>query len=313
MSISVDTRDWINGSKVEEIKYDDSYLARVTSLERDLELRIYGGRNSSDYQGVLFTRPTKMDQEFYHTFELLARGMEEQSGRSSRLDITPENFVGWAKHPGTYHKLGPLRWELNTNDRTQYSPNRNEYIRKKGSIPGWLTSSAAISGMSVGVGAALAVGLFAALTDCSVGLIRGLELREGFHGLAHFPTEYVLSKYYNTDRILSELTKTHQKAQSLQGNICNMKKYHSLCRKMEDSFAVLEETFKNTELAKGFFVTYSSRSLDDVYNTFSGILAGINVITEEEPEIVQDPSPIIDPWKVEIPEIKNVLQGGKER
>ena len=140
----------------------------------------------------------------------------------------------------------------------------------------------------------------------------GVRAKAGFMLSYYLQKNKALHPNHIPDRFLEAYTRFDNNRDSL-----SLKKLGKMEEKIDYYYDLITDLFPFTAFQKGLSVQMRSPHLlkleRAVYYAALGVHAELDEDAEEPESVVMVPTGVVDPWEVEVPEIENVLQGGKER
>ncbi len=287
---------------------DGKRSLQQTTLEGDC-LRIWGHKDCA--YGVLF-RPLQILPADYKRFQNLTAFLEDYPG------IEIDNSIG--TYP-KYLREGLVKYSDKTILRINHKSTRftpygyDDYARDK-SLP--LGIATIVAGITAGACVLNQVGLPAPLAflmsttpELLIGIYLG-EKRESKYWLGplrclgHLPyKQYYSRKFSHPSWLWEKAVGIALKAE----NSTNYGECQSLRNRLCPLIPLLEGQFHQTQDYQGLTIHYKG-TLDEVLGFFSYLKTG-NQKHLIQPEDSGQPLPLINPWEVDIPEIKSLLQGVK--
>ncbi len=329
MSYSIHEVDRGLGKLVTEVICDNTRIAQV-AVDDNVYFRAYDDGRS--HRGVLFIPNLTVDEKKHQTFKSLVERIEICTGKSSGLKTDAPSFVDYVKRKGASADVGYFDLRLRIQDKRitkhvwnsgYYSPKMYSYLRETPHIMGLMTSIGGILTSASVLFSAPDIPLYISLPliGCStlpeiIGVRTYADLcmpaqngrRGPLFSLGHAPSFFHrLKNLKDPQFVLGKFLEAHREMESLGNCIKQQRRYTSLLNTQDYYFGFLREIFGYTTLQKGFSISLKSHDFDSLYDTFAEILHGSG-LGEAEDANPSEPSPIIDPWDVEIPEIQNVLE-----
>ncbi len=311
-----------------EVKKRRKYMAQTT-LDGYI-VRLYRNLGSSEndyYQGVLF-RPD-LEEKDYPLFRTLMERTESATGQ--KVPHEEEDYMEYLSE-GHWRIWHPGSVEVQLTRKRGYISHWDSYLRRS-RLPGFAASIAGVLGLTeasiyLGVPERLYLPVVAGLFAAE--MLTGLKGYKGspcgpLHAIGYIPTyKHLERKLKNPDFFLDRFMRAYEDIKSVKGPF-SKQRIKRLRKKLDKHFEILREEFKNTDSQRGLSIGYTRSDKNMIYEFFESLITGKKAThqkqqpqaeeDETEEVIEQEPFRLIDPWSVDIPEIKNILEnrfGGKK-